>query len=57
MELADKAGLARSYIGQIESGLKNASLETIGFFTESCGIGRCKLKMSIDLEVVALEGG
>ena len=29
MELADKAGLARSYIGQIESGLKNASLETI----------------------------
>lgn len=29
MKLAEMAGLARSYIGQIESGLKNASLDTI----------------------------
>lgn len=41
LELADRTDLARSYIGQIESGLKNASLETI------VTIANC-LKVSIE---------
>ena len=38
LALADQTGLARSYIGQIESGLKNASLETIVSIANCLGV-------------------
>lgn len=44
LALADLTGLARSYIGQIESGLKNASLETIVAIANS---SNCELSRGV----------
>ena len=54
LELADQTGLARSYIGQIESGLKNASLETIVAIANSLGVSIEEfLKDSVDVTKTA----
>ena len=54
LALADQTGLVRSYIGQIESGLKNASLETIVAIANCLGVSVEELlKDSVDVLKIA----
>ena len=48
-ELAERCGLHPTYIGQIERGEKNATIESIGRVSVGLGISLCELFENVDV--------